>query len=250
MPEQHGPAEFGEILNSPERPLIIGGQAVNIWAEYFAPANARIAAQRPFVSKDADIYADRGVAERLAAAAGWEIKFFHEPRTFAVAVLTKRRPNAETLTVEVLREVRGLTRKELADADLIELRPGQVYRIPSPIRLLKAKLANLREITPTRVQDVNHARLLVTLASDYLKEQHAHALAKRLTERALVNALHELRKLVWSASARRLESRHGLDLSSAIPTHLPTARLPKLAAFFQHHGGPPAAKAGKGKSRP
>jgi hypothetical protein len=242
MPEQHGPAEFGEILNSPERPLIIGGQAVNIWAEYFAPTNARIAAQRPFVSKDADIYGDRAVAEKLAAASGWEIKFFHEPRTFAVAVLTKRRAKAETLTVEVLREVRGLTRKELEDADLIELRPGKVYRIPSPIRLLKAKLANLREITPTRAQDVTHTRLLVYLASDYLAEQHAHVVAKRLTERALVNALHELRKLVWTASARALEMRHGLDLSPAMPTHLPTARLPKLAAFYQHHG---RARAGR-----
>jgi len=45
-----------------------------------------------------------------------------------VAVLIKRRPPAETLTVEVLREVRGLTQKELADADVVELRPGQFYR--------------------------------------------------------------------------------------------------------------------------
>jgi len=61
MPELHGPSEFGEILNSPERPLIVGGQAVNIWAEYFAPRNARVNAQRPFVSKDADIFGDRAI---------------------------------------------------------------------------------------------------------------------------------------------------------------------------------------------
>jgi len=35
MPESYGPAEFGEILNSPEQPLIVGGQAVNVWAEYW-----------------------------------------------------------------------------------------------------------------------------------------------------------------------------------------------------------------------
>ena len=56
----------------------------------------------------------------------------------AVAALIKRRLDAETLTVEVLRQVRGLTRKELGDADLVELRLGQIYRIPSPVRLLKA----------------------------------------------------------------------------------------------------------------
>jgi len=117
MPEQYGPAEFAEILSSPERPLIVGGQAVNVWAEYFAPKNTHIARQRPFVSKDADIYAGRDLAERLATAAGWQITFFHEPRTIAVAVLSKPRPEGGTLTVEVLREVLGLTSRELEDSD-------------------------------------------------------------------------------------------------------------------------------------
>ena len=51
------------------------------------------------------------MAQKLADAAGWEIKFLHEPRTIAVAALIKRQLDAETLTVEVLRQVRGLTRK-------------------------------------------------------------------------------------------------------------------------------------------
>jgi len=238
MSERHGPAEFGEILNSPEYPLIVGGQAVNVWAEYFAPRNAQIAAQQPFVSKDADIFGDRALAQKLADRAGWEIKFFHEPRTIAVAVLIKRRPNAETLTVEVLREVRGLTRKELEDADVVELRPGQIYRIPSPIRLLKAKLANLREIVPVRPQDANHVRLLVPLAHDYLTEQHTQVLAKRLTERAFVNAMHEIRSLVIAGG--ELEARHNLTLASALPLDLPTQGLPKLAAFYLHHGHRPS----------
>jgi hypothetical protein len=33
MDRQHGAAEFSEILNSPDHPLIVGGQAVNVWAE-------------------------------------------------------------------------------------------------------------------------------------------------------------------------------------------------------------------------
>ena len=235
MPEQHGPADFGEILSSPQRPLIVGGQAVNVWAEYFALKNPQLAGQRPFVSKDADILGDRSLAEKLAAAAGWKLKFFHEPRTIAVAVLLKQRPGAATLTVEVLREVRGLSRKELEDADMVELRPGQIYRVPSPVRLLKAKLANLREITPTRPHDIFHVRLLVTLAREYVKEQHAQVSAKLLTERAFINALHELRRLVIGPKARLLETRHGIILTSALPVDLSTFEMPKLAAFYHHH---------------
>ena len=235
MPEQHEASEFGEILNSPEQPLIVGGQAVNIWAEYFAPRNAQIAAQRPFVSKDADIFGDRVMAQKLADAAGWEIKFFHEPRTIAVAALIKRRPDAETLTVEVLREVRGLTQKELADSDLVELRPGHVYRIPSPVRLLKAKLANLLQIKPTRTNDIYHVRLLTALAHDYLGDLHAQVAEQHLTERALINALHELLDAITATGVPELAAQHNFNLASTLPTKLPTTGMPKLAAFYEHH---------------
>ncbi len=235
MPERHEASEFGEILNSPEQPLIVGGQAVNIWAEYFAPQNAKIAAQRPFVSKDADIFGDRALAQKLADATGWEITFFHEPRTIAVAALIKRRPDAETLTVEVLREVRGLTRKELSDSDLVELRPGHVFRIPSPIRLLKAKLANLLQIKPARTNDIYHVRLLTALAHDYLGHMHVQVADRHLTERARINALHELHDVITAAGVGGLVAQYDFNLASSLPTDLPTAGMPKLAAFYEHY---------------
>jgi hypothetical protein len=234
MPEQYEPSEFSEILNSPERPLIVGGQAVNLWAEFFAPRNAKLRALRPFVSKDADIFGDRTLAQKLADAAGWEIRFFHEPRTIAVAVLIKRRGKGEALTVEVLRSVRGLTQKELADTDLVELRPGHIYRIPSPVRLLKAKLANLHEIKPVRPQDIRHVHLLVILTQEYLYDFHRRVADKQVSQRSLINALHELQELIDAKKARALAVRHELNLAAALPISLPTIGMPKLAAFYSH----------------
>jgi hypothetical protein len=233
MPSQHQPTEFSDILNSPARPLIIGGQAVNIWAEYYAVHNPRLAAQRPFVSKDADIFGDRTLVDQLAKTPGWKVTYFHEPRTMAVAVLSKEVAGQATLTVEVVRAVRGLTPRELNDSDLVELRPGHVYRIPSPIRLLKAKLANLQEIRPTRDQDVRHARLLVPLAHDYLREQHHHVLGGRLSERQWINAFHELRTVISRTAARNLDRRFSLELERSIPT-VPLEGLPKVAALYRH----------------
>lgn len=234
MRSEREPAEFAEILNSAERPLIVGGQAVNVWAEYYSATNTRLAAQRPFVSKDADILGDRAMAARLAKVPGWKVTYFHEPRTIAVAVLTKETPGQPTLTVEILREVRGLTHKELGDSDLVELRPGQIYRIPSPIRLLKAKLANLAGITPTRDQDIRHARLLVTLARDYLVEQHRNVAAGRLSERQWINAFHELREMIGRPAAQKLDQKFALQLANSIPQAVPHADQPKIAALYQH----------------
>jgi len=137
MPEQHEASEFGEILNSPEQPLIVGGQAVNIWAEYFAPRNAQVAAQRPFVSKDADI---------SCPSAG-------------------------------------------------------------------------------------------AIAHDYFGDLHAEVAEQDLTERALVNALHELHDIITAVGVRELAAQHNFNLASALATDLPTVGMPKLTAFYEHYKG-------------
>jgi hypothetical protein len=67
MAEPREPSDFPEILTLSEAPLLVGGQAVNVRAEHFASKDARLEAFRPFISKDADIFGDRALAERISA---------------------------------------------------------------------------------------------------------------------------------------------------------------------------------------
>lgn len=62
MSEQQPPAAFAAVLTDPTHPLIVGGQAVNLWAEIYSPAEPEIGAFAPLISKDADIHGDRGLA--------------------------------------------------------------------------------------------------------------------------------------------------------------------------------------------
>jgi hypothetical protein len=55
IPER-APRDFLAILGADERPLILGGQAANLWADLYAPEVPTLDQFRPFVSKDADIY--------------------------------------------------------------------------------------------------------------------------------------------------------------------------------------------------
>jgi hypothetical protein len=162
MPEQHEISAFSEVLNSAEKPILVGGQAVNLWAEHYGSAIPALDPLRPFMSKDADIFGDRAMAERLANATQWRLTCYNEPRTIAVAMLTKEIPGKEPLLIEVINSVNGLTPGDLADPDLLELRPGQVYRVPSPIILLKAKLANVAQIDQSRRQDVRHVESFIS----------------------------------------------------------------------------------------
>jgi hypothetical protein len=73
MPDQHELSAFAEVLNSAEKPILVGGHAVNRWAEHFASAIPALNSLRPFMSKDADIFGDRAMAERLAVSTKWRL---------------------------------------------------------------------------------------------------------------------------------------------------------------------------------
>jgi len=167
MPDQHELSAFAEVLNSAEKPILVGGQAVNLWAEHYASAIPALDPLRPFMSKDADIFGDRAMADRLAVATNWRLTCYNEPRTIAIAMLTKDVPGKDPLLIEVINSVNGLTSNDLLDPDILELRPGQVYRVPSPVILLKAKLANASQLDQTRRQDVRHVQMLIPCVCEY-----------------------------------------------------------------------------------
>jgi hypothetical protein len=43
--EPREPSDFAEILTLSEAPLLVGGQAVNVWAEHFASKDSRLDAE-------------------------------------------------------------------------------------------------------------------------------------------------------------------------------------------------------------
>jgi hypothetical protein len=163
MSELHGPAAFAAVLSDPAQPLIVGGQAVNLWAEIYVPSETELRPFEPFVSKDADIHGDRSLAEILHRRTGWSCQFFDEPRQPAVAILTKTSDTdpATILRVEVLRSVHGVGSEDLNRNLSREIRPGALYRVPDPFVLLKAKLADVAQLSvEKRPQDLKLPRIL------------------------------------------------------------------------------------------
>jgi hypothetical protein len=62
--------DIASILGEDQDTFIVGGQALNIWAEYYAGSANELNAYRPFTSKDIDYFGYRAAAERLAARIG------------------------------------------------------------------------------------------------------------------------------------------------------------------------------------
>src|SRR3954463_4092620 len=105
------PADFANALAAPQPLLLVGGQAVNLWALYYEDRTRDLA---PFVSRDADVLGDRATLEILGKLAGAKPQFFpHKPPTNEVGVVIARDATGAPLLIEVLRYIRGATNAEL-----------------------------------------------------------------------------------------------------------------------------------------
>ena len=233
MSEQHPPVAFAAVLTDDARPLIVGGQAVNLWAEIYAPTEPELGQFEPFTSKDADIHGDRALAEILHRRSGWTCQFFDEPRQPAVALLTKSADaTATVLKVEVIRSVHGLTLEDLTRNQIREIRPGELYRIPAPFVMLKAKLANVAKLSvEKRPQDLKHARMLIPINRAYLLELHAAIGRPDMSERNFLGAVAYATDIVRSPDARTVTDRHGLDLKAIFPRSLADSPHEKIRRF-------------------
>jgi hypothetical protein len=237
MSDLHGPAAFAAVLSDPAQPLIVGGQAVNLWAEIYVPSEAELRQFEPFVSKDADIHGDRALAEILHRRTGWSCQFFDEPRQPAVAILTKTLATdpGTTLRVEVLRSVHGVAIDDLNRNLSREIRPGVLCRVPDPFVLLKAKLANVAQLSvEKRPQDLKHARMLIPISRAYLLEMHAAIGRPDMTERNFLGAVAYATEVIQSPEARTVTQRHHLDLTALFPRTLGHSPHEKVRRFAEH----------------
>lgn len=219
------PADYAEILGGEELPLIVGGQAVNLWAELYTNQSSTLAELAPFTSADADIYGSRMLAETLARRNGWECRFPNEANSIVAALLIKPgTAEGETaLTIEVLNEVNGLSEADLNLNSVVELADGARYRIPSPLVLLKAKLYNLVSLANLdRPQDLRHARMLFQIVPLYLNELHSEFRAGRLDEATLLGAARYAGSVITAPFAGNAGRSHSLDLGAIFPMSLRT----------------------------
>lgn len=236
MSELHRPAAFAAVLTDSARPLIVGGQAVNIWAEIYVSSELELREFEPFTSKDADIHGDRALAEILHRRSGWSCRFFDEPRQTAVAILTKPSDGkTDALTIEVLRTVFGITSDDLSRNQQRELRPTETYRIPDPFVLLKAKLANVAHLSAEkRPQDLKHVRMLIPISRAYVLELHAAIGRPDMSERNFLGAIAYATEVIRSRDGQTVTQRHGLDLTAIFPRSLAASPYEKVRRFAEN----------------
>jgi len=228
--ESRPPEDFASLLATKEPVLLVGGQAVNVWAMYY---ESRTTALAPFVSRDVDVLGDRETLTALGKVAGTKPQFFPvKPPTNEIGVVIAKDKQGRLLLIEVLRFVHGVTNEELREP-VYTVALGETHvQVPSPIALLQAKIANVADIAQTGRQDSRHVLILAQVLPAYLADLQEAASAGRLEESKLIELLERLVAVVTAKKAKAVFEQLSLD-SSQLFAGLGHAKLPKLRSFLE-----------------
>ncbi len=230
---------FKEILGTQingELPLLVGGHAVNLWAQLYAEAvGSELESLLPLTSKDLDIFGGIEVLQSMKAGFGGEYRL-SGPRSPVVGQLIVKL-NGVDRQIDVLREVVGLRRQEVDSVTLQFAVDGRLH----PIRilpiglLLRAKICNLATLDQTDRNDLKHVQLMLLVVREFLADSVGSAEAGKVDSRTVINQLEETRKIILSREAVKCQRAHGISYAGIWPRELlARARDQRFLNFARH----------------
>jgi hypothetical protein len=196
------------------RIVIVGGQAVNFWADRYARDEPRLLAYRPFTSRDLDLLASIANAYRLASDARSAVE---KPRAGAASPVLANvevRTGRVVRSVQFLKAVRGVTNPEI-DANAVQFEVGHVkISVADPITMLKSKLHNVVDLDQRGRNDRNHVEILRLCVPLFLERQLSAAEEFDAAARDCLRNMQRIIKLSRLPIARRIGQ---FDWNALIP---------------------------------
>jgi hypothetical protein len=124
--------------------VVVGGQAVNFWAEVFEEEEPELAQCRPFTSADLDLHLPDASARHVLRAHAARIEAERDPFGKAFTIVSHtfqiEGKGGTVLAVDSLKLVAGLRPNEVIKGTVTVEFSGVTTRVLNPIACLKAKL--------------------------------------------------------------------------------------------------------------
>ncbi|MDA1013829.1 MAG: hypothetical protein O3A00_05170 [Planctomycetota bacterium] len=156
--------------------VLVGGQAVNVWANCYQQDVSDWNVLRPFTSVDLDYHGGPATAKfamRELNARGKINKGFDPSPNAGVLVVSM--PNGQELTIDILTGLFGVGSSEI-ERSAVRLAgsgalSGLELRVIHPLLLLEAKAAALRGLDQSSRQDDKHLRLMLLVVREWIRER-------------------------------------------------------------------------------
>lgn len=178
----------------------MGGQALNLWAEYYSERAKELLEFRPYTSKDIDYFGQRDVAKKLADALGGTVKVPNPDNTTFQTAIVYATIGGFAIDIDFLSHVKGVQRGlEQGVVDLVlpydhEGVQGEVaLRLMHPLHCLQSRVANVTDLG----RDDGTSRRQLAAAPIVLREYIAESLTDG-EEREAIEVLQALFKYLRS----------------------------------------------------
>ena len=221
------PQFFRALLKSPHPAVLVGGQSLIFWVDYF---NIPVPeTDTPYLTQDADVLATkhdaRVVATELHGTFRAPTPDEHTPNT---AIVTYQTPDGRTLFVDFMGTLLGLSNEEIRKT-AVELKHQEygLIRVLHPTLVLKSRIVNLHRLQTKRDSNgIEQARLSVLTASAFFENYVSLGLAGKKPDRYLIDRVKWLGDLALSDAGVFVFVEYGIDVMQAAP-----ASFIKTASF-------------------
>lgn len=212
--------QFSQVLNVRDaagKPyVLIGGQAVNYWAERYREQEPQLNAFGPFTSADIDFQGTvddvRLIAKQLALTPGYPPKV----AMTALAGVIPLRIGDEPSNIEVVRRVPGISGE--LDAFVIETRwQDKTIRVLNPISLLASKLELVATVAQEGRNDVRHLKILVPCVRAFLAMILQQADHQEIPARAWLSLANQALKLTAGHRTAKIGEKYQINWREILP---------------------------------
>jgi hypothetical protein len=220
--------DLAGILQLSDKAFIVGGQALNLWAERYS-AVGELSIYGPFTSKDIDYFGHREAAQKLADALNGTVRIpiadDHTPQTAIVLAQV----GGHQLAIDFLGHIKGVDQGQM-EKQAVELnltvRAGKkvgALKIPimHPFHCMQSRLANVVELG--RETDLAHRQLDASpiVLREFLSDMLATGGHKHVT--SVLQALYDY--LLTDTNGRKAHKRMKNDPAAILDYFQDDARL-------------------------
>jgi hypothetical protein len=209
------PEEVDAILGQAGNTLLVGGQALAFWANYYQVEPVGQLSTK--ITSDADFIGTAVDARRLGKATGWKVWLatLDDVGSGQTAKVTKLLPGGGVKQVDFLSGIVGLDSARIqARAVEVKLPAGVALRVLHPLDVLESRLRNLQALMDKRnAIGVAQAQLAIEVVGRFIA-----ALLDDADQRTALDAAERVIKIALDKGLVAVAVDYGIDPLLAIPS--------------------------------
>jgi hypothetical protein len=197
--------------------VLIGGQAVNYWAEKFLAEEPELRQWLPFTSKDIDFHGKREDVIRVARTLGLPAHFPDRRAGTALAGIVPFKIDGVAADIEIVRLIPGVAANKIESWSVTAVRGQKEIRVLDPISLLIGKTDMAITVDQKERRDIEHLRILILCTRAFLRETLAGVEADTLPARGWLGAVERVLKLAESSVGKKASRKLDVRWRTALP---------------------------------